>query len=112
MESTARYALCVGLTNVPKDDEWEPLIRLSVILRKKIKETKYIKITKQLAKREPYCILEILELLSLDQEEFTHLKDCLYKNEMARTRHRIAEVDEIYVEKEYWRLVEMDNNRR
>ena len=112
MESTARYALCVGLTNIPNNEEWDALIRLSKILTKNLKDSKYLKITKTLNKREPYCILEILQLLSIDADEFTHLKCCLYKNEMARTGCRDQDTDEIYVEKEYWRLAEMDNNRR
>ena len=112
MEASARYAICVGLTNIPQKDEWEPLIRLCKLLKGSISDKNYIKILNNLKKREPYAILEIIGLLSLDHQEYDHLKLCLYKNEMAKTGCGNADVNEIHVEKEYWRVAQLDNNRR
>ena len=59
-------------------------------------------------KREPYCILGMLESLSVDAEEYEHLKLCLYRNELGSLGPGDESDAEIHAEKEYWKLGEMD----
>ena len=111
MESSARYALCIGLTNVPNGTEWDTLIRLSKLLKGALEGPTFNKIYKNLSKREPYVILDIISLLSIDEEEYQHLKHCLYKNEMAKAGGGNSNADEIYVEEEYWKVAQLDASR-
>ena len=111
MESSARYALCIGLTNIPINDEWDVLIRLSKLLRKTFKLSLLNKIIKKLNQKEPYVILEVLDLLSIDQDEFNHLKNCIYKNEMDGCGSGGQSDAEVHVQNQYWNMAELDGNR-
>ena len=111
MEATARYALCVGLTNLPDNEEWNVLIRVAKLLKSKFDRKKFIKIINKLNQKEPYVILDILRLISIDTEEYKHLKLCIYKNEVDGCGSGNEGNAEVHVQSQYWKLVEMDGSR-
>ena len=87
------------------------MIRLGKLLKINYPCKKYRTIVNKLEKREPYIILECLQLLSIDDVEFKHLKKCLYQNELGVLESRGKGDDEIHEEKAYWQLAELDLKR-
>ena len=87
------------------------MIRLGKLLNHKQPCKRYRTIINKLEKREPYIILECLQLLSIDNLEFKHLKKCLYQNELGVLESGGKGDGEIHEEKAYWRLAELDLER-
>ena len=104
MSATARFAILIGLTNLPENEDWEVLDRLYKVLSPNLTNVAKRKLKRLLGKREPYVIPELLSLLSLDETEYLHLMGCIAKNGVENDRSRIANNEEIYETAEYWKL--------
>lgn len=108
MEASARYAACIALTNMPQNEEWEIVKRLLVIYKKESKKqrSKYIRLCDR---RELYVIPELLTMLSIDADEYNHLMNLIYKNDLGNNQEGDGMYEEIHEAKEYWKLGEMDS---
>ena len=111
MEATARYAAAIGLTNVPRKEDWNVIQRLLKIYAKNKTKSIKNKLRNLCTKREAYAIPELLKIIALDKSEFNHLMICLYKNELERDCERNSLHGEIYEEKEYWKMGPMEAAR-
>ena len=109
MTPSARYALAVALTNVPDAEDWKLIKRLATIVTKfwpKIVSRKVHYLIKQ---NEVFNVPDILKLISIDDEEYTHLMTCLYKNGLARGVQGDQSHEEIHENEEYWKLDDMES---
>ena len=104
MSAAARYAMLIGLTNIPEDNDWEVIDRIYSSLVPHIQTKANAKIKRLLQKREPYVIPELIALLSLDEQEFNHLMSCIAQNGMENCRKRNQDNGKVYEATEHWQL--------
>ena len=104
MEATARFALCVALTNITEDNDWMVCKRLAKILTTSWKNKHKRRLHNLLKTKEIYNIPCALKLLSLDKEEWKHLMKCISQNDMGGNSTRNKNNEEVYAETENWKM--------
>ena len=109
MANSARYSICIGLSNMPKGEDWDMLKRLAKVYFKGVKDKKLkIRIYKMLDKREIFLIPDLLKTFALDRAEYLHLMNCLYRNDLESDCSGEEGSHQIYEENEHWQLEEVD----
>ena len=111
MEATARYAACIAITNVPRRKDWDIIRRLVRLLTSFLDSKTKSKINYACKKQEIYTIPELLTALTIDKEEYQHLMNCLYKNELGRNGQGDSMYKEIHETKEYWKMGKLEAER-
>ena len=96
--------MLVGLTNVPEKEDWDVIIRLFKILSPAVIKRTKNKINRLLSKREPYVIPSLLSMLTLDDDEYTHLMTCIAQNGLEDYRAGGTHNEEVYEAAEYYKL--------
>ena len=104
MSAEARFALLIGLSNIPENEDWEVLNRICKLLYPTLTNTAKSKIVRLLNKKEPYTIPELLSLLTLDSYEYNHLMSCMSQNGLENYRSRNKNNEKIHEAAEYYRL--------
>ena len=109
MESSARFALCVSLTNISSEKDWLVCDRLAKILVKTWRPRQKRRLTMLLHSRRLYNLPQALKLISLDINEWKHLMNCLSQNVMGGGRPGNQDHEEVYAETENWMLGDMES---
>ena len=109
MEASARFALCVALTNITAEEDWEVCYRLARLLSAKWKPQKKRRLLNLIRAREQFNIPCTLKLISLDYYEWKHLMGCLSQNDVGGNHQGNANDVEVYETQENWHVGPMDS---
>ena len=104
MAASSRYALLVALTNHPGPQDWETIDRIFKLLTPSLTTHAKTRIANLIKKRELYIIPTIIEILSLDNEEYLHLTNSIYKNGVEHYRKRNQNHEKIHEAKGHKKL--------
>ena len=109
MEATARFALCIALTNSPQKEDWKTIFKLAKILTKNWNKKQQRCLFNLLNSEEIFNIPCALKLISLDTSEWKHLMNCISQNDMGGNSTGNQNDEEIHVQKEHWWMGPLEN---
>ena len=108
MTPSARFALAIALTNVPQGTDWKLVERLAKIFAKGCNKKEARRLLNTVKQNEVYNIPDILNIISIDKNEYNHLMCCLYQNGLAGSNQGNESDGEIHEKEEYWEMDEME----